>query len=276
MSSPFPMPIASPFPLLNPTQTQQTGQSPIPLLPTPGGQPQAPIFAPSPLSQLISSTIINNTTNGSTSIAVQQNNTSAGMGTGLTPAPNNNVNGTTPNFNMGITPNTSALLASVGLSVGGNTGNANGTTQHGQTGTSRAGLLAGLDEMESMLTRIEGILEEITEIEGRVFEGMKKGDEQRLIALHTEYSQTLQNILSISSTNLTSSLPIIPASYFTPPPSMPTDGTAVQPNSQNNLTISDLAKWSEDKASMEFSKRENLRAGGKAVLDILRASASGR
>ncbi|WWD08770.1 hypothetical protein V865_006883 [Kwoniella europaea PYCC6329] len=246
MSSPFPIPnvASSPFPI---PIYQGQGQSPASLLhnPTVQAPSSGPIFAPSPLSQLISSTI-----NSSNGIAPP---------TGLTPGAigmNNGISITTPNFsmNMGITPNTSALLASVGM------GNTSSTQVQGQAqgnGFSKESLMMGLNELDNILSRIQDVQEEIKDIENRVFEGKRKGDEDRLIALHTEYNQSLQTLLSISSTNLTSSLPIIPSS---------------DPGDQTNLTITALAKWSEEKAGLEFSKRENLRAGGKAVVDILRAS----
>ncbi|OCF78182.1 hypothetical protein I204_00119 [Kwoniella mangroviensis CBS 8886] len=250
MSSPFPIPnvASSPFPI--PMHLGQ-GQSPATLLPhsTVLAPSSGPIFAPSPLSQLISSTM-----NNSNGIAPS---------TGLTPGAigmNNGISSTTPNFsmNMGITPNTSALLASVGM------GNTNSTQVQGQgqgqgqgNGLSKESLIMSLNELDNILSRIQDVQEEIKDIENRVFEGKRKGDEDRLISLHTEYNQSLQTLLSISSTNFTSSLPIIPSS---------------DPGNQSNLTISDLAKWSEEKAGLEFSKRENLRAGSKAVVDILRAS----
>ncbi|WWC99042.1 hypothetical protein V866_005936 [Kwoniella sp. B9012] len=251
MSSPFPLPniASSPFPIqLQPGQ----GQSPASLLPNPTtGQSSGPIFAPSPLSQLISSTIANPNPNG------------LATSTGMTPGAigiNNGLSTTTPNFsmNMGITPNTSALLASVGM-VNTNAPQVQGQGQ-GQNqgnGLSKESLMMGLNELDNILSRLQDVQEEIKDIENRVFEGKRKGDEDRLIALHTECNQSLQTLLSISSTNLTSSLPIIPSS---------------DPGNQSNLTISDLAKWSEEKAGMEFSRRENLRAGSKAVVDILRAS----
>ncbi|WWC87618.1 uncharacterized protein L201_002508 [Kwoniella dendrophila CBS 6074] len=305
MSSPFPIPniSSSPFPFQLPQITQPAGQtSPSPLAPNQNQiGSNGPIFAPSPLSQLISSTINNNNnnnnssnSNNNSSSAQIQNQIGIGIGsTGLTPS----VIGLTPNYGNGITPNTSALLASVGVNLGSTTAsNTLSQSKGGQVGNNnnnndntKESLIIGLNEIESILNRVESVLLEIREIESRVFGDRKQGDEDKLIALHTEYNQSLQTISTILQISLASSLPNIPCSFS------PLSTTATNENEnangintnqnndvqtdninsiQTNLTISDLIKWSEDRASLEFSRKENLKSTSKAILDILKGTSS--
>jgi hypothetical protein len=40
--------------------------------------------------------------------------------------------------------------------------------------------------------------------------------------------------------------------------------------------MTDLSRWSEERAALEFSRREGVRMGSRAVLDVLKGSGSGR
>jgi hypothetical protein len=40
--------------------------------------------------------------------------------------------------------------------------------------------------------------------------------------------------------------------------------------------MSDLSRWAEERAALEFSRREGVRLGSRAVLDVLKGSGSGR
>ncbi|OCF34709.1 hypothetical protein I316_03752 [Kwoniella heveanensis BCC8398] len=373
MSSPFPIPNlgSSPFPFSLPQIAQPSPQT-QPLAGGTGtgtGSTPAPFFAPSPLSQLISSSIsslpvgLGSTSSGFTpSIAasLQQNPlgsnssingngigvvTGTGTGTGVSPA-----------F-QGITPNTSALLAAVGvtpsqvgsIALGPNHSNISfnlnaipsaqaqihnqnqdQSQSQSQSGAQTTGGAAGygggkkqeigLEQMirsmtdtETLLARAEVVLGEIKEVEGRVFEGTKEGDSERLLD-----GQLIQTALLLSQSSLFGALPVLPmdgssttstsdlnanatvaplGTTSSDPATQaeieminPTSGgiTADQSaapapaavaatastGSGSGVTMADLINWAEQRAALEFGRREALKAGAKAVVDILKASAS--
>ncbi|WWC59859.1 uncharacterized protein I303_102421 [Kwoniella dejecticola CBS 10117] len=336
MSSPFPIPgiSSSPFPfpslpqMTQPqTQAAQNGgntSSPAPFASGLTPLNPGPIFAPSPLSQLISSTI-NPSANANSNVAGQSSNSISNFtSTGLTPGI---FNQTTPNFfptstsnsnppaanTNGITPNTSALLASVGVTLPGLHSNANANAHtntnstlnpvlaglngvngvNGGNGGNKESLVLGLNELENTLSKLEELLGEMREIESRVFEGAKVGDEEKLIALHTEYNQSLQNIISLSQSTLVASLPLITSAPAPRPFTDNTLGVAGEnpspnpnpnpssqptlndtPTNSSNLTIADLSKWSEERAALEFTRRENTKVAAKSVVDILKGNSN--
>ncbi|WVR04174.1 hypothetical protein IAU60_001174 [Kwoniella sp. DSM 27419] len=301
MSSPFPIPglTSSPFPFPLPqlsagqaqAPNQPFGQVPLPqqssLSALTQPSPQAAgtgIFAPSPLTQFLSSA------------GASLNHAGVGAstsGTGLTPAllastlPGVNLplggfaQGPSPGF-MGITPNTSALLAAVGVGPGasgakgiptvGGKVEAGAIRPDGQVGL--AEVVQALGEVEGLLLRAESLRGEIKQVEGRVFGQSLVGDEERLLSLHSEYAQTLQTIHTFSQTHLFGSLPLL---QNTATPTAQADQAAQPQASQVQATTPDptmaeLAQWAEQRAALEFARREALSAGGKAVVDILRGT----
>ncbi|WWD16866.1 hypothetical protein CI109_101298 [Kwoniella shandongensis] len=274
MSSPFPShPTSSPF-----SFPQLTHPSPLPNQGNTG-----PIFAPSPLSQLISSAI--------------PSFSHPGTGSGQTPSALGG-SGISPNYAFmagaagggGITPNTSALIAAAaaaggltpGLGSGGQLGNPALGVVDGGAGAGVGGggggqdLIRGLQDAESMLVRLEHVLEEVKEVEGRVFDGAQEGDMTRIEGLHTECTQLLISLITLSQSHHFGALPTLPSSITT---SDPTPSAAIS-EPANNLspsaapTLSELTRWAEERASLEFTRREGLKAGSKAVLDVLRAGAT--
>ncbi|WRT65348.1 uncharacterized protein IL334_002291 [Kwoniella shivajii] len=397
MSSPFPIPIpaSSPFPFTLPNITpgpSNVGQGTIPSSSAQGmisqaqgqgqGQGQGPIFAPSPLSQLISSTQYNGTSGLTPSANVvsgsnlnvnlnSNGNVSGtsgigagmgiGMGMGVSPNFNStpnafgysygnvNGNGNGGNGGNGITPNTSALIAAVTSSSTNANTNSQLNIQSNSNGMNLAvggkeGLIMGLDDLETNLSRLETVLSEIALLEERVFDtvhengnGNEQGhsnydnDENTLLNLHAEYNQTLLNLCTISQSSLIASLPVLPSNttflttwdqaqvqaqgknlhqtqtqidsqtqvpqietrdttemqlqlqlqnqpnslIMNMDPTQPAEGNTQPSGIMSKYTIADLARWAEERASLEFSKKEALRSASKAVADILRGSGSG-
>ncbi|OCF42409.1 hypothetical protein I317_03784 [Kwoniella heveanensis CBS 569] len=315
MSSPFPIPNlgSSPFPFSLPQIAQPSPQT-QPLAGGTGtgtGSTPAPFFAPSPLSQLISSSIsslpvgLGSTSSGFTpSIAasLQQNplgsNSSInGNGIGVVTGTATGT-GVSPAF-QGITPNTSALLAAVGvtpsqvgsIALGPNHSNINfnlnaipsaqaqihnqnqdQSQSQSQSGAQTTGGAAGygggkkqeigleqmirsMSDTETLLARAEVVLGEIKEVEGRVFEGTKEGDGERLLdlALHTEYGQLIQTALLLSQSSLFGALPVLPM-----------DGSSTTSTSDlnANATVAPLGTTSSDPATQAEIEMINPTSGG--------------
>lgn len=223
---------------------------PIPQLtyPSPSNSTSNPAtFAPSPLSQFVASAL------ASTTLAPGSN----GGGTGNTP--NLGTMGISPNFSFGLTPSnlsqgpTSNIPFSQ-LALLNSTEATNAALPAENDGT---GLLRGLEQADGVLGRMEELLKEIDNVEKGVF-----GDGEgigRLEGLYLEYTQLLLGLLGSSQSQLFGALPILPAN---------------EQLEKKEPTAQDLAAWAEERASLEFSRKEALRAGGKAVLDVLRASAA--
>ncbi|KAK8861233.1 hypothetical protein IAR55_002052 [Kwoniella newhampshirensis] len=294
MSSPFPShPTSSPF-----TFPHLAHPSPLPQGQGQGQPVQTgPIFAPSPLSQLISSSIIPSFATPSASGAL-----GTGTGVGISPS------GSYPFAGAGITPNTSAILtaaanaslgiglpptgtAGVGVGVGAGASDVTGLGMRSGQGGDGGLLIGGMADAEVMLSRLEGVLAELKLLEGRVFTGAQEGDGARIQGLHAEYTQVLISLITLSQTHLFGALPALPSSPTHADPH-PHANIAVDPSSDVNgglqneavpnpssaptaPTFAELTRWAEDRASLEFTRREALKAGSKAVLDVLRAS-SGR
>ncbi|WVQ94705.1 hypothetical protein IAU59_001785 [Kwoniella sp. CBS 9459] len=371
MSSPFPIPNLGSSPFLFPlpqiaqlspqahvqaqAQVQGTGNTPA----------AAPIFAPSPLSQLISSAIPNlpvGTTNNITApTATVTGFTPSAASALLQQNPLGSGVSASPAF-QGVTPNTSALLAAVGVTPGQiqltqtqhnlisnnphsqaqEQGQGQGQAQQlshnlsqaqyqhlrgGHTGSGGGGsggagagagagaagqkqeiglqqVIRSMGDTENLLARAEVVLAEIKEIEGRVFDASRRkdGDSERLL-----YGQIIQTVLLLSQSSLFGALPVLfgAPSASTTTASIPTkdsnDAMQNQPQiSQNRVsmstgtptagaqpvivptaepqislpTITDLIDWAEKRAALEFGRREALKAGSKAVVDILKASAN--
>lgn len=240
---------------------------PIPQLtyPSPSNSTSNPAtFAPSPLSQFVASAL------ASTTLAPGSN----GGGTGNTP--NLGTMGISPNFSFGLTPSnlsqgpTSNIPFSQ-LALLNSTEATNAALPAENDGT---GLLRGLEQADGVLGRMEELLKEIDNVEKGVF-----GDGEgigRLEGLYLECTsflphlmnhrakisldtQLLLGLLGSSQSQLFGALPILPAN---------------EQLEKKEPTAQDLAAWAEERASLEFSRKEALRAGGKAVLDVLRASAA--
>ncbi|WVO14759.1 hypothetical protein L204_102397 [Cryptococcus depauperatus] len=195
---------------------------------------------PSPLSQFAASALANNLI-------------STGSASGNTPQ----ALSITPNVNMGFTPtNTSSthltaplLMPSLSFS------NLQGPLGHGEVVQISEGdkLARELDAADSILVRMEELVGEIKRLESQVFN--KESEIGKLEGLHLEYTQLLLSLLSSSQNNLSAALPVLKITQGETAPS-----------------IEELTKWAGDRAALEFSRREALRAGGRAVLDILRGS----
>ncbi|OWZ26739.1 hypothetical protein C356_06829 [Cryptococcus neoformans c45] len=223
---------------------------PIPQLthPSPSNATSNPAtFAPSPLSQFVASALSSTTlVPGST-----------GGGTGNTPNLGNM--GISPNFSLGLTPSNlsqgpTSNISFSQLALLNSTEATNGALPAENDGTD---LLRGLEQADGVLGRMEELLKEIDNVEKGVF-----GDGEgigRLEGLYLEYTQLLLGLLGSSQSHLFSALPILPAN---------------EQLEKKEPTAQDLAAWAEERASLEFSRKEALRAGGKAVLDVLRASAA--
>lgn len=167
--------------------------------------------------------------------------------------------GISPNFSFGLTPSnlsqgpTSNIPFSQ-LALLNSTEATNAALPAENDGT---GLLRSLEQADGVLGRMEELLKEIDNVEKGVF-----GDGEgigRLEGLYLEYTQLLLGLLGSSQSQLFGALPILPAN---------------EQLEKKEPTAQDLAAWAEERASLEFSRKEALRAGGKAVLDVLRASAA--
>nr|ODN90296.1 hypothetical protein L204_05900 [Cryptococcus depauperatus CBS 7855] len=204
---------------------------------------------PSPLSQFAASALANNLI-------------STGSASGNTPQ----ALSITPNVNMGFTPtNTSSthltaplLMPSLSFS------NLQGPLGHGEVVQISEGdkLARELDAADSILVRMEELVGEIKRLESQVFN--KESEIGKLEGLHLECRSEhmfqnppwlLLSLLSSSQNNLSAALPVLKITQGETAPS-----------------IEELTKWAGDRAALEFSRREALRAGGRAVLDILRGS----
>ncbi|KIR57986.1 hypothetical protein I314_06248 [Cryptococcus bacillisporus CA1873] len=209
-------------------------------------------FAPSPLSQFVASALASGTLAAG----------STGGGTGNTP--NLGTMGISPNFSLGLglglTPSNlsqgpASNLSFSQLALLNSTEATNAALPADNDGT---GLLRGLEQADGVLGRMEELLKEIDSVEKRVFgDGEGLG---RLEGLYLEYTQLLLGLLGSSQSHLFGALPILPANE--------------QQVEKKEPTAQDLAAWAEERASLEFSRKEALRAGGKAVLEVLRASAA--
>ncbi|KIR51826.1 hypothetical protein I315_05775 [Cryptococcus gattii Ru294] len=207
-------------------------------------------FAPSPLSQFVASALASGTLAAG----------STGGGTGNTP--NLGTMGISPNFSLGLglTPSNlsqgpASNISFSQLALLNSTEATNAALPADNDGT---GLLRGLEQADGVLGRMEELLKEIGSVEKRVFgDGEGLG---RLEGLYLEYTQLLLGLLGSSQSHLFGALPILPANE--------------QQVEKKEPTAQDLAAWAEERASLEFSRKEALRAGGKAVLDVLRASAA--
>ncbi|WVN87234.1 uncharacterized protein L203_102411 [Cryptococcus depauperatus CBS 7841] len=195
---------------------------------------------PSPLSQFAASALANNLI-------------STGSASGNTPQ----ALSITPNVNMGFTPtNTSSTQLSAPLLMPSlSFSNLQGPLGHDEVVQIGEGdkLARELDAADSILVRMEELVGEIRRLESQVFN--KESEIGKLEGLHLEYTQLLLSLLSSSQNNLSAALPVLKTTQGETAPS-----------------IEELTKWAGDRAALEFSRREALRAGGRAVLDILRGS----
>jgi len=73
--------------------------------------------------------------------------------------------------------------------------------------------------------------------------------------------QLLNSLITLSTSSLLGALPV-PLS------------TALQSstNSRDSPSVAELTIWEENRAGLEFSRREAVRASGRAVLDVMRGS----
>ncbi|KAK4688795.1 hypothetical protein P7C73_g1315, partial [Tremellales sp. Uapishka_1] len=102
-------------------------------------------------------------------------------------------------------------------------------------------ILRGLAEAGGLLDLSERLLRDIqVEKEGK-----------KLEALHQQYVQTIQALIPLSTTNLFGGLPV-PLS--------------------TTITQTELVEWVEARASLEFTRKEAVRAASRSVLDILKGS----
>lgn len=224
-------------------------------------------FAPSPLSQFVASALASGTLAAG----------STGGGTGNTP--NLGTMGISPNFSLGLglTPSNlsqgpASNLSFSQLALLNSTEATNAALPADNDGT---GLLRGLEQADGVLGRMEELLKEIDSVEKRVFgdgEGLGRLEGLYLectsfllrlmnrLAKGTLDTQLLLGLLGSSQSHLFGALPILPANE--------------QQVEKKEPTAQDLAAWAGERASLEFSRKEALRAGGKAVLEVLRASAA--
>lgn len=251
------------------TLTLRTMSSPFPIPqlthPSPSNATSNPAtFAPSPLSQFVASALSSTTlVPGST-----------GGGTGNTPNLGNM--GISPNFSLGLTPSNlsqgpTSNISFSQLALLNSTEATNAALPAENDGTD---LLRGLEQADGVLGRMEELLKEIDNVEKGVFgdgEGIGRLEGLYLectsflphlmshLAKNSLDTQLLLGLLGSSQSHLFSALPILPAN---------------EQLEKKEPTAQDLAAWAEERASLEFSRKEALRAGGKAVLDVLRASAA--
>ncbi|WVQ83451.1 hypothetical protein IAT38_005592 [Cryptococcus sp. DSM 104549] len=278
---------------------------PIPQLthPSPSQLHAGPTFAPSPLSQLLLSSSL---TSHLPAAGGSGSGTTPNAGNALFPgvSPSYQLPGfTPPSYLTGLVPPPAGAAGFPGAVSGFGGGGPSGGVGVGQLGawgispsgglglpgaqTEQDGLVRGLGEAEEMLRRMEVVTGEIEGIEKGVFgaasgSGDGSGELGRLEQLHMEYTQLLLNLFNLSQSNLFGALPCTfpPAEPLSAPttdpakPPSPSEAAPAAPAPQP--TLPDLTKWAEERASLEFSRREALRAGGKAVLDVLKAGAAGR
>ncbi|ODN87117.1 hypothetical protein L198_07119 [Cryptococcus wingfieldii CBS 7118] len=203
----------------------------------------SPAFAPSPLSQYVANALA-----------------ASSLAPGTTPNPSLAPIGISPNFGLGLTPpNLGSVPGSVPALTFSNYGGQAPGIAGGQAGEvlgDRAQMLQGLASAEGLLDRMEELLKEIEKVERGVFaEGEGVGN---LESLHIEYTQLLVALLGSSQSHLFGSLPILPKSLE-------------KENEAQAPTVQELTQWAEERAALEFSRKDAMRAGGKAVLDVLKA-----
>jgi hypothetical protein len=73
-------------------------------------------------------------------------------------------------------------------------------------------------------------------------------------------TQMLHSLIAISTSSLTGALPI------------PLSAALPSNLSSTPLKMQDLTVWAEERAGLEFSRRESVRAAAKGVEDVLRLS----
>ncbi|WVQ77419.1 hypothetical protein IAR50_007105 [Cryptococcus sp. DSM 104548] len=203
----------------------------------------SPAFAPSPLSQYVANALA-----------------SSSLAPGATPNASLAPIGVSPNFGLGFTPpslnSVPGSIPALTFSNHGAQAPGIGGGPAGQVLGDRAQMLQGLVNAEGLLSRMEELLKEIEKVERGVFadgEGVNN-----LEALHIEYTQLLVALLGSSQSHLFGSLPLLSNS----------PGKETEPQAP---TVQELTQWAEERAALEFSRKDALRAGGRAVLDVLKA-----
>ncbi|KAK1920893.1 hypothetical protein DB88DRAFT_501409 [Papiliotrema laurentii] len=164
-------------------------------------------------------------------------------------------------------------------------------------------LTRGLESVSQGLDRCLSVLQEIRRLEEGLFgptqfEGTEQGGQDRtegmevgllgglskLELLHLEYTQLISSLIALSITTHLSSLPS-PLSQALPSPpqsqsqSDPTsepsnpaessDNTQAPPQPSGPVTVDDITVWAEQRANLEFNRREAVRVSAKTVLDVL-------
>lgn len=89
-------------------------------------------------------------------------------------------------------------------------------------------------------------------------------------------SQIINSLYQLSQSTSFGALPLpLPLSLSHPSsdptnPSDPSSSSSTVPSNNNDgISSEDLTKWCETRAALEFSRREGMKGGSKAILDIL-------